>query len=357
MKICFRIGVSLLALSLFGLFSGCASQPASSRGQPLNDFEVVETSTKRQLTSREMAYLRAKVADYLAQQGQTASGDYYVKIFLGEEKGVSEGDWVVVRFTRYPSAQFALVASYPTYGYPAYPRYTYDYYPFGWWGFSAFSFRYYDDPYYHGYYPWVYPRYSGHWRDRDHRPGHRPDQDDKDRPRPPRTDPRTPGGHRPSFVPANFVRARWNNNGNPPVLEGIDREPRIPETFPRQRRPREERPQPLVTDHDGNRRERPEPLRLEPRARPPERVARPVPTAAPDLAPRVSRSDPPPRPERPVYQPPADRGVQRYTPPAPPPREERSSPPESRSDPVRNDPPPAPAPREFTRDIGRRERD
>ena len=347
-----RLGTLVLALGLAGVLAGCASQQSSqSYREPARDFEVVETSTKRQLTGREMAYLRAKVAEYLAQQGQTGSGDYYVKIFLGEEEGVSEGDWVVVRFTKYPSARFSLLASAPTYSYPYYPRYAYDYYPFGWWGFSAFTFRYYDDPYYHGYYrnyPWAYPPHAGHGRDRDGKPDRDRDEDrDKDRDRP-RTDPRTPGGHRPTFVPANMVRARWNNNGNPPVLEGIDHEPRIRPPRPDTRRP-PEGPVPQMADTSTRPRERYRPERSEPVIRPP--AGMPRVSSAPAMPERVTRHEPP---ARPAYQPPASRGESRYTPPPsppPPPREERA--PESRADSGNRD---TPAPREYTRDIGPRER-
>jgi hypothetical protein len=238
MKTCIRIGWLVLALGFAGLVTGCVSQSSSHRRQPANDFEVVETSTKRELTTREMAYLRAKVAAYLTQQGQTGSGDYYVKIYLGEDEGVQEGDWVVVRFTRYPSAQFSLLASYPTTTYPGYPHYNYDYLPFGWFGFSALSFRYYDDPYYYGsagYYPrWTHPRYTGNWRDRDRKPDHRHDRDrDKDRDRDhnrPRHDynDRPSGALKPSFVPSHTDRTRWSNRDqdNRPSFNGRRRENR-----------------------------------------------------------------------------------------------------------------------------------
>lgn len=232
MKTCIRLGWLVLALGLAGLGTGCVSQSAAAyRRQPANDFEVVETSTKRELTTREMAYLRAKVADYLAQQGETGSGDYYVKIYLGEEDGVREGDWVVVRYTRYPSAQLTVVDSYPTTTYPSYLHYNYDYLPFGWFGFSALTFRYFDDPFYYGsagYYPrWSHPRYTSHWRDRDRKHDHRHDHDrdrdhdhkkdrdgdrhwDRDRPRHDYND-RPSGALKPSFVPSHADRTRWSN--------------------------------------------------------------------------------------------------------------------------------------------------
>ncbi len=222
MKTCIRIGWSVLALGLAAFLTGCVNQSSAYHRQPAHDFEVVETSTKRELTTREMAYLRAKVADYLAQQGETGSGDYYVKIYLGEDEGVQKGDWVVVRYTRYPSAQFSLLASYPTTTYPSYPHYNYDYLPFGWFGFSALSFRYYDDPYYYGsagYYPrWYQPRYTGNWRDRDRKPDHRHDRDrdrdkDRDRPRHDYND-RPSGALKPSFVPSHADRTRWSNRDN-----------------------------------------------------------------------------------------------------------------------------------------------
>lgn len=236
MKTCIRIGWLVLALGLAGLVTGCVSQSSSYRRQPANDFEVVETSTKRELTTREMAYLRAKVADYLVQQGETGSGDYYVKIYLGEDEGVQKGDWVVVRFTRYPSTQFSQLASYPTTTYPSYPHYNYDYLPLGWFGFSALSFRYYEDPYYYGYngyYPrWYHPRYTGNWRDHDRKHDHRRDRDrdrnhDRDRPRHDYND-RPSGALKPSFVPSHTDRTRWSNrdHDNRPSFNGRRRENR-----------------------------------------------------------------------------------------------------------------------------------
>lgn len=243
MKTCFRTGWLVIVLSLIWLLAGCVSQSSAYRRQPLHDFEVVETSTKRELTTREMAYLRAKVADYLVQQGEIDSGDYYVKIYLGEEDGVQEGDWVVVRFTRYPSAQLTVVDAYPGSTYPSYLHYNYDYLPFGWFGFSALSFRYFDDPYYYGhgfpsYYPrWPHARYTGYWRDHNHdhknKPHYRPDRDrdhgkDKDRRRDHdrsghKYSNRSPATPPPSYVPPQTDRTRWNNrdrsNGNRPTFD------------------------------------------------------------------------------------------------------------------------------------------
>lgn len=222
MKTCVRIGALVLFLSLVGLFAGCASQSSAYRRQAADDFEIVETSTKRTFNDREMAYLRAKVVDYLSQQGQVNSGDFYLKINLADEAtGLGNGEWVVVRYTRFPAAQISVLASYPTNTYPAYSRYAYDYSPFGWFGFSAFSFRYYDDPYYGygGYYPsWSYPRYTGHWRHPDGRPDHRPDRN------PPTTDGRPNGALKPSYVPSNGDRTRWS--GSPQGNDGQRRDRR-----------------------------------------------------------------------------------------------------------------------------------
>jgi len=231
MKTSVRIGMTILATSLLWLFGGCASQTASAyRNEPLNDFEVVETSSKRHLTAREMAYLRAKVADYLQQQGETGSGDYYIKLYLGEEAGVNKGEWVIVRFTRYPSAVTGRLASYDPVGYPGYPPYQYDYLPFAWMGFGALSFRYYDDPYYYGYARstprWYHPRHTGGWRDRDgkhdsrhwHHGNRRPDGRPRDKEADKDRWTHHPGsGHRPtagfdsSVTPAPSNRPRWEN--------------------------------------------------------------------------------------------------------------------------------------------------
>lgn len=221
MKTRIRIGWSTLALGLAALLTGCISQSSDYRRQPAHDFEVVETSINRELTTRELAHLRAKVADYLAQQGETGSGVYYVKIYLSEDAGVEKGDWVVVRFTGYPSAQLTVVDAYPTTTYPTYLYYDYDYLPFGWFGFSALSFLYFDDPYHYGsagYYPrWSHPRYTSHWRD----PDRDRDQDRKtardkdrhwDRDRPQHDYGNRPSGAlKPSFVPSHTDRTRWIN--------------------------------------------------------------------------------------------------------------------------------------------------
>lgn len=220
MKTCVRLGALVLALSFLGLFAGCASQSSAYRRQSADDFEIVETSTKRTFSDREMAYLRAKAVEYLNREGQTGSGDYYLRINLAEEAGQPKGEWVVVRYSRFPEAEVRMVASYPRTSYPLYPSYSYDYSPFGWLGFSAFSFRYYDDPYYGygGYYPsWTYPHYTGNWRHRDRRPDHRPDRD------PPTADGRPSGALKPSYVPSHGDRNRWNSNNRDNDNRGRDR--------------------------------------------------------------------------------------------------------------------------------------
>jgi hypothetical protein len=218
MKTFLRIGAVVISLGLAGLFAGCSSYSSyADRRQPARDFEVVETSTKRQLTEAEMAYLRAKVRDYLVQQGQTGSGDYYLKVYLGEESGVEEGEWVIVRYTRYPAGTYNVVSSSPTYWYPSYGYSSLDYYPFGFFGLSALSFRYYDYPYYYGsgYYPRYYrPTWTGgRWPD--HKRWHdRRDHNDKDRDgdRPRVGGGRPSGALKPSFVPANVGRTPWNGS-------------------------------------------------------------------------------------------------------------------------------------------------
>lgn len=175
MKTSVRIGLAILVTTLSGLLGGCASQSASAhRREPLNDFEVVETSSKRRLTAREMAYLKQKVADYLQAQGETGSGDFYVKILLGEEPGVAPGEWVIVRFTRYPSAYGGTLALYEPSGYLDYPPYgSYDYLPWGWVGFGALAMYHPYDSYYPG-----FARYARRWYQSPHS-GDRWDRDGK----------------------------------------------------------------------------------------------------------------------------------------------------------------------------------
>ncbi|MDQ5977871.1 MAG: hypothetical protein QG602_843 [Verrucomicrobiota bacterium] len=220
MKTCVRLGALVLVLSFVGFFAGCASQSSAYRRQAADDFEIVETSTKRQFSDREMAHLRAKAIEYLNQEGQTGSGDYYLRINLAEEEGQPKGEWVVVRYTRFPATEVRMVASYPTTSYPLYTRYSYDYSPFGLFGFGAFSFRYYDDPYY-GYgshYPvWAHPHYTGNWRHPDRRPDHRPDRN------PPTTDGRPNGALKPSYVPSHGDRNRWSGTNRENDNRGRDR--------------------------------------------------------------------------------------------------------------------------------------
>jgi hypothetical protein len=233
MKTLVRIGALVMAASLVALLAGCASYSSFARGQPARDFDLVETSTSRQFTETEMAYMRAKVIDYLAQQGKTEAGDYYVKLNLGTELGVPEGEWVLVRYTRYPSATYSVASTYPTYSYPtySYPAYGYsslDYYPFGYSGFSSLSFRYYDYPYYSyygspGFYP---PYYSPTWsgrrsypRDhgRDYRDPKDRDRHDRDGERPRVGDRRPSGALKPSFVPSNVGAAPGNVTPRYPI--------------------------------------------------------------------------------------------------------------------------------------------
>jgi len=165
MKTFVRIGSLVFVLGAAGLLAGCASHhTVSQRPRPTNDFEVVETSSKRTLNAQEMTYLRARVAEYLEKEGETGSGDYYVKILLAPEKEGVASEWVVVRFTRNigtnTDLQFSLLASYPAY-YPSYA--SYDYYPYGYGSYGRLSLQYYDYPYYYGsYYPYFPPSHKHH---------------------------------------------------------------------------------------------------------------------------------------------------------------------------------------------------
>src|SRR6478735_1056240 len=140
-----------LALVVAGLGSGCASSPTptSTYRQPVQDFEVVETSAKRPLTDTEMSEVRSSVASYLDREGATDSGDYFLKVYLTPENVDAESEWVVVRFTRYTDQRVAVVSSYP------YDSLTYSsYYP------------YYVDPFYHQrYYYYPHHGHGGHQSD------------------------------------------------------------------------------------------------------------------------------------------------------------------------------------------------
>jgi hypothetical protein len=223
MKSCTRLGLCLIVLSLGTLWSGCAngSYSNAARGGSARDFEIVETATKRELTTKEMNQLRVMVAEYLAKEGVKEGGDYYVKVFLAPDQPGGPEEWVVVRFTQassYTATRFTLLSSYPSYydGYSSY--YSYDYYPYSPFGFSRFSLQYYDYPFgYSGYYPYTpsRPRYTnhfGHDRDKDGKPDrdHKPDGSPH-----PRgsgfggSNPGTPPVYR---EPQRVTRTRWDGN-------------------------------------------------------------------------------------------------------------------------------------------------
>lgn len=167
MKTFMRIGWLLIALGVAGMLTGCASYRSHKSARlAANNFEVVETNTKRLLTPEEMTYLRLAVARYLEKEGAVASGDYYVKVFLAPDKDGLSSEWVVVRFTRDTELRYTLVGSYPanSYNYRSYA--SYDYYPYGYDHFGRISFQYYYDPYYGSHY--YFPPRSRHTRDRDH---------------------------------------------------------------------------------------------------------------------------------------------------------------------------------------------
>lgn len=297
MKSQVRIGTLVIALLFSGWLTGCVNQPSYSgqRVRSARDFEIVETSTKRTLSTREMVYLKEKVEDYLEKEGVTESGDYYVKIYLGEEDGVNEGEWVVVRYTREPAVRLNLVASYPNYYDPYRSTFAYDYYPFPHYGFGRLSFQYYDYPYYGYYYPgFRRPHHHGrgHHGDRDGKPD-RDRDDDRD---PPPNDGRPSGAlkpsFKPSFVPANVNYYRGNRTApafDARVADDLLRprlEPR-PRSRTRNTDPVEPRPaprgapdfsarQPVTTDNSG--------------AFKPSRI-RPMATVAQPSAPRFNQPD------------------------------------------------------------------
>ena len=170
-----------LGLSLAGLMAGCATSDyrRAQRIEPASDIEVVETSARRPLTTKEMSELRGTVARYLDKQGQTGSGDYYLKVYLTPEAEGVTPEWVVVRFTRYSDVRVNVASAYPAYDdqYSS-SYYSYDTYPYGYDGFGRISFQYYDDPFYgRSYY---YPRCDhrdhdhDHHNPGDHKPGDRP---------------------------------------------------------------------------------------------------------------------------------------------------------------------------------------
>ena len=220
MKNFLRLGSSIIALGLAGLFTGCSSSSnVTQRTRLAHDFEVVETSTKRTLNTAEMAVLRAKVAEYLDKQGATSSGNYYVKVFLGADQEGVPAEWVVVRFSRDMDMRFQLLGSDDSY-YSVSPAYAaYDYYPAGYDSFGRVSFQYYNDPYYGGGYYFPPDRRDNRDRNRNHDGDHDRDKDrdhDGDRKgndnhsRPPQDPPHfTPGNQ---VTPPQVTHTRWDHD-------------------------------------------------------------------------------------------------------------------------------------------------
>lgn len=234
-----------LGLGLAGLFAGCVSSDyrTARRIEPASDFEVVETSARRPLTGKEMAELRGTVARYLDQQGETGSGDYYLKVYLTPEVEGVTPEWVVVRFTRYSDVRVNVASTDPAYDYYPYSPsyYSYDTYPYGYDSFGRISFQYYDDPFYGRRY--YYPRHDhrrwdrdrNHQRpdgDHDHKPGdHRPPEGVVTTPSPRPENPRRRTPDR--IAPANQPRPEQVGRNR----DDKRRTPGRPETAPAYSRP------------------------------------------------------------------------------------------------------------------------
>lgn len=228
MKNFVRFGSSALVIGLAGLLAGCASyhKDITQRTRLAHDFEVVETSTKRTLNAKEMAVLRAKVADYLDKQGATSSGNYYVKVYLGADQEGVPAEWVIVRFSREMDMRFQLLGPDDSYYASSRSYAAYDYYPYGYDNFGRISFQYYDEPYYGGGYYLPPQRRDNHDRNRNHdgdhdrgkdrdHDGDRHRSDDHSRPQDhARSAPQPPGGT------PQVTRTRWDGDSsgqnNPP---------------------------------------------------------------------------------------------------------------------------------------------
>ncbi len=290
MKSFARLRSLVLALGTAELFTGCSNwSNVTQRARPASDFEVVETSSKRLLTAKEMVQLKAAVGKYLEKQGAVDSGDYYVKVFLAPDKDGVPADWVVVRFTRDTEMHFQLLGSDDAYSsnYRSYA--SYDYYPYGYDNFGRISFQYYDDPFYGSryYYP---PQRGNHDRnhDRDHDGDHNQDHNDRPpTPNPPRFKPIDPVGS------PQVTQTRWD--GNPPARNDQPSE----RNFPRHGGTPRPQQQP---DRTSERNDSPpmrtssqsapqsEPVRSEPaRSEPPMRTSS---RSEPSYSPPASRSEP-----------------------------------------------------------------
>lgn len=283
MNILLRLVSAAAVLGSAFVLSGCVTH--GSRAPRVNvkeEFAVVESSTKQELTPEQMADLRQGVLKYMREEGLADGRIYYVKVTFPTDVPGEEPQWAIVRIGGQSTQTYTVIAAYP--GRDDY--YPYDFYRTGFSyssyypGYSGFSNWGYYDPfdYNYGYYNRPRPRdhnYPDKPNNPDHKPRHpdnKPDDPDKKPDQPP---------------PAHN---RWNH-------------------------------QPRGND-DGPRRDYP------PRPSSPDRWARERNEA------RDAQSKQTPRPER-NYTP-SDRN---YSP------SERSYTPPARHDPspVRNDPPPAPS--------------
>ncbi|MDI1319090.1 MAG: hypothetical protein PSW75_02710 [bacterium] len=107
----------LPAVALFGAllaFAGCTTQTAragSSRGN--YQVAVIESSKGLQLTTEQVAEIRASALNYLKENGLTGGGEYVVKINLTPGNPEATDQWVVLRISSLPTRTYTLLAAYP----------------------------------------------------------------------------------------------------------------------------------------------------------------------------------------------------------------------------------------------------
>lgn len=264
------------ALGAALVFSGCVTNTSRApRVKVVEEFEVVESSTEKELTPAQLADLRQAVANYLRGQGLSNDRLYYVKVTFPSANPGEEPQWAVVRIGHSASQTFEVLAAYP--GPDDY--YPYDYYRAGYHsaayypGYAGFSRWGYYDPF-----DFNYGYYSGHRRHpRDHHKPDKPDGKPGDTPnQPPANSGQNRGG---AFPPRSMSPERWareraeRNEGTRPLparSDSVDRTytPRPERNYPTRSEPVRSysppsepvRSDPPAPSREENNRIRPEPV-------------------------------------------------------------------------------------------------
>lgn len=195
-----RLMGGTLALAGVLFFNGCHS-PAARAPLPkvTVDFAVVESSTEKELTPRQLTDLREAVLAYLHEQGLVGGRTYYVRVEFPAMNPADGPQWAIVRINNHSTQTYRVIAAYP--GSDDYYPYDYGRSGYSHGGYSGFTRYDYPDPYHHDSRNYFPPT------NRYHHP--KPDQPEPKRDHPPRTEPerpRSPGT--PPLAPVTGHRKR-----------------------------------------------------------------------------------------------------------------------------------------------------